>query len=121
MLSDQPTMLHLILCDAPEPWLLGFQDSGSPTHEAITELHDSIFFYLVLIAVGVGWVMTSLVVNFSAGSQPLSHKYYNHGTLVELVWTVTPALILVAIAFPSFKLLYVMDRQPFVPSLGDQS
>jgi len=97
-------------CDAPEPWLIGFQDSASPTHEGMTELHDSIFFYLIIIAVGVGWVLASLVINYSAASQPLSHKYSNHGTLVELIWTVTPALVLVAIAFPSFKLLYVMDE-----------
>jgi cytochrome c oxidase subunit 2 len=100
----------ILRCDAPEPWLLGFQDSASPTHEAITELHDSIFFYLIIIAVGVSWVITSVVINFGSATQPISHKYYNHGTLVELIWTVTPALILVAIAFPSFKLLYVMDK-----------
>src|SRR5438045_9525392 len=34
----------------------------------------------------------------------------NHGTLVELIWTITPALILILIAFPSFKLLYLMDE-----------
>lgn len=97
-------------CDAPEPWLIGFQDSASPTHEGMTELHDSILFYLIIIAVGVSWVLASLVINYASESQPLSHKYSNHGTLVELVWTVSPALVLVAIAFPSFKLLYVMDE-----------
>lgn len=97
-------------CDAPEPWLIGFQDSASPTHEGMTELHDSILFYLIIIAVGVSWVLASLVVNYGSKAQPLSHKYSNHGTLVELVWTVSPALVLVAIAFPSFKLLYVMDE-----------
>ena len=38
------------------------------------------------------------------------HKYSNHGTLIELIWTISPALVLVAIAFPSFKLLYLMDE-----------
>lgn len=104
-----PTWLTL-QCDAPEPWLMGFQDSASPTHEGMTELHDSIMFYLIIIAVGVSWVLVSLVINYGAESQPLSHKYSNHGTLVELVWTVSPALVLVAIAFPSFKLLYLMDE-----------
>lgn len=102
--------IFTLLCDAPEPWLMGFQDSASPAHEGITELHDAICFYLVIIAIGVTWALGSVVVNFSAAKQPLSHKYSNHGTLVELVWTVTPALVLVAIAFPSFKLLYVMDE-----------
>lgn len=89
---------------------MGFQDSASPTHEGITELHDGIMFYLVIIAVGVTWFLGGLVANHASSTQPLSAKYSNHGTLVELVWTVSPALVLVAIAFPSFKLLYVMDE-----------
>jgi cytochrome c oxidase subunit 2 len=84
----------------------------------MTELHNSIFYYLIAIAIGVSWIMYSIVVNFNSTTQPLSHKYYNHGTLVELVWTVTPALILVAIAFPSFKLLYVMDKILYRPILA---
>lgn len=40
----------------------------------------------------------------------ISHKYLNHGTLIELIWTITPAIILLLIAFPSFKLLYLMDE-----------
>jgi cytochrome c oxidase subunit 2 len=97
-------------CDAPEPWLLGFQDGASPTFEGITELHDTIFFYLIVIGVAVGWVLASIVSTFSENRSPISHRYANHGTLIEVVWTVTPALVLVAIAFPSFKLLYLMDE-----------
>jgi cytochrome c oxidase subunit 2 len=98
--------IHL---DAPEPWLIGFQDGASATHEGITELHDAIFFYLVLIGTGVGYMLTAVVVHHGTARSPLSHRYYNHGTLIELVWTITPALVLIAIAFPSFKLLYLMD------------
>ncbi len=98
-------------CDAPEPWHMGFQDGASPAFEGMTELHDAIFFYLIVIGVGVGWFIGSVVLSFGEARAPLTHKYYNHGTLVELIWTVTPALVLVAIAFPSFKLLYLMDYQ----------
>jgi cytochrome c oxidase subunit 2 len=42
-------------------------------------------------------------------SDKLIYKYNNHGTLVEIIWTITPAVILFAIAIPSFKLLYLMD------------
>lgn len=96
--------------DAPEPWQIGFQDGASPTFEGITELHNSIFFYLLLISVGVAWMLGSVVVNYSSTASPIVYKYANHGTLIELIWTITPALILVAIAFPSFKLLYLMDE-----------
>jgi len=40
----------------------------------------------------------------------LVYKYANHGTLIELIWTITPAIVLIMIAFPSFKLLYLMDE-----------
>lgn len=104
------SLFPLIGCDAPEPWLIGFQDGASPTFEGITELHDAIFFYLLVIGIGVAYVIGSVVVTFSESRAPLSHRYYNHGTLIELVWTITPAFILIAIAFPSFKLLYLMDE-----------
>lgn len=107
------TLLSLIynplLCDAPEPWQVGFQDGATPTFEGITELHNSIFFYLVVVAIGVTWALGSLMINFSENNSPIVYKYANHGTVLELVWTITPALILIAIAFPSFKLLYLMD------------
>jgi hypothetical protein len=95
--------------DAPEPWQLGFQDGASPTHEGITELHDTIFFYLVIILFGVMWVLSSAIVNFNSNKSQIVYKYANHGTLIELIWTITPAFVLIAIAFPSFKLLYLMD------------
>jgi cytochrome c oxidase subunit II len=78
--------------------------------EAIVELHDNIMFYLVIILFGVGWIMVSIVRNYVSDKSPISNKYLNHGTLIELIWTITPALILILIAFPSFKLLYLMDE-----------
>jgi cytochrome c oxidase subunit II len=78
--------------------------------EGIVELHNIIMFYLVIILFGVGWIMMSMVRNYINIKSPISHKYLNHGTLIELIWTITPALILILIAFPSFKLLYLMDE-----------
>jgi heme/copper-type cytochrome/quinol oxidase subunit 2 len=53
-------------------------------------------------------MMVSIIINFN--KKKISNKYVNHGTLVELIWTISPALILILIAFPSFKLLYLMDE-----------
>jgi cytochrome c oxidase subunit 1 len=97
-------------CDAPRAWGLYFQDSASPQMEAIVELHDNIMYYLAIILFGVGWIILSIVRNFVSSKSPISNKYLNHGTLIELIWTITPALILILIAFPSFKLLYLMDE-----------
>ena len=97
-------------CDAPRAWGLYFQDSASPQMEALVELHDNIMYYLVAILFAVGWIQGAIIRNFDSSKSPISNKYLNHGTLIELVWTITPALILVLIAFPSFKLLYLMDE-----------
>jgi cytochrome c oxidase subunit 2 len=110
------SLISPVLNDAPEPWQIGFQDGASPAFEGITELHSSIFFYLVVILIGVVWMMGSIMVNFNSKNAPIVYKYANHGTLIELIWTITPAFILIAIAFPSFKLLYLMD-EVFSPAL----
>ncbi len=96
--------------DAPTPWGTYFQDSATPQMEGLVELHDIIMYYLVIVLFSVGWILFSLIWNFSNNKSPISHKYLNHGTLIELIWTITPAIILIFIAFPSFKLLYLMDE-----------
>lgn len=96
--------------DAPAAWGIYFQDSASPQMEGLVELHDNIMYYLVLILFAVGWILFSIIRNYIETKSPIAHKYLNHGTLIELIWTITPAVILILIAFPSFKLLYLMDE-----------
>lgn len=96
--------------DLAQPWQLGFQDSGSPGFTGIVELHDTILFYLIIILVGVFWLLGTIIYFYNNKNSTIIHKYLNHGTLIELIWTITPALILIAIAFPSFRLLYLLDE-----------
>lgn len=103
-------ILSPVFNDAPEPMQLGFQDGASPGFSGIVDLHDSIFFYLILISVGVFWILGSVLITFNIKNSPITYKYSNHGTLIELIWTISPAFILIAIAFPSFKLLYMLDE-----------
>ena len=80
--------------------------------EGISELNAKIMFFLIIILFGVGWIMGMLILNYrniTYGREKISIRYTTHGTLIELIWTVGPALVLIAIAFPSFKLLYLMD------------
>jgi hypothetical protein len=95
--------------DVPLAWGIYFQDGASPSFEGIVDLHNRVMFYLVVILFGVLWILLSILWNFNKSRNKLVYRYLNHGTLIELIWTVGPALILVAIAFPSFKLLYLMD------------
>jgi len=96
--------------DAPVSWGLYFQDAASPSFEGVVDLHNRIMFYLVVILFGVSWILLSVIINFNKNNNKLVYRHLNHGTLIELIWTVGPALVLVAIAFPSFKLLYLMDE-----------
>ena len=100
----------IINLDFAQSYQLSFQDSGSPVFEAIINFHNYIFLYMVFILAGVLWVLIELIRHFSKVNKLISHKYLIHGTLIELIWTITPAIVLVAIAFPSFKLLYLMDE-----------
>jgi len=91
------------------PWGVYFQDSATPQFEGLVELHDNIMYILIIILFSVGWILYSIVWNYNYDKSPFSHKYLRHGTLIELIWTITPAVVLILIAFPSFKLLYLMD------------
>jgi cytochrome c oxidase subunit 2 len=55
-------------------------------------------------------MITQIVLSFRLKKRAITHKYLTNGTTLEIIWTLTPALILVTIAFPSFKLLYLMDE-----------
>jgi hypothetical protein len=104
------SIFNIILNDVAEPWQLGFQDSAAGGFTGLVTLHNTIGFYLIVISFSVFWVLFSLIYYYSSNKNPIAHKYLTHGTVLELVWTITPALILIAIAFPSFRLLYLMDE-----------
>jgi len=70
----------------------------------IIELHDTIMFYLIVLGVVVLWIATSLMFN----KDYLANLA--HGNLIELIWTITPSIILWMIGIPSLKLLYMMDE-----------
>ena len=74
-------MFNIIFNDAPQPWQIGFQDSAAPGLTGIVELHNTIFFYLVVIFVGVFWVLGSIFYYYNSRKSPIVHKYLNHGTL----------------------------------------
>lgn len=105
-----PFFSNTIFNDAPHVWQYGFQDSAAPAFTGIVTLHNTIGFYLIVLCFIVFWALTSIVFYYGYNRNPIAYKYLNHGTIVELVWTITPALILIAIAFPSFRLLYLMDN-----------
>jgi len=100
--------------DSATPWQFGLQDAATPVAEGIINLHHDLMFFLVFIfffvLVSLSWtVVTYSAQNRSSYAEP-SDSGVVHGTLIEIVWTVTPSLILVIVAIPSFALLYSIDE-----------
>jgi cytochrome c oxidase subunit 2 len=112
------SIFNTIFNDAPQPWQLGFQDSAAPGFTGLVTLHNTIGFYLIIICFAVFWAFFSLIYYYSSNNNPIAHKYLTHGTVLELIWTITPALILIVVAFPSFRLLYLMDYPGLYPDLA---
>lgn len=96
-------------CDAPEPWQTGIQDPATPVLEGIIYFHNYLMFFLILIAVFVFWMLYFVLTNFNKDVHPVPEKFTHH-SLLEIVWTLIPAVILLFIAVPSFALLYSLDE-----------
>jgi len=96
-------------CDAATPWQLTFQDPATPIMEGIVHFHNDVMVVLVFIALFVLYMMTRIYLSFNDTVQK-EPEVFIHGTVLEIVWTIIPALILVTIAVPSFALLYSMDE-----------
>lgn len=96
--------------DVPAFYQFGFQDSASPVMEGIVNFHNYVMIFISFIVAGVIWMLTAIIIEYAKSNRVISHKYLVHGTTIEIVWTITPAIILVFIAFPSFKLIYLMDE-----------
>jgi len=93
----------------PTDWQLGFQDAHSPTMERIISLNDILFWICVAISVFVIGLMAYIFIRFNRKRNPTPKKF-SHNSLIEVIWTVVPVIILVAIAVPSLRLLFYMDR-----------
>lgn len=82
-----------------------FLDSGSYIMDGIISLNDHILYFEILLLVIVIWMLVLLFFYKS----PFSVKDLVHGSILEIVWTLIPAFILILIGLPSFRLLYLMD------------
>ena len=101
------------LADKPRPWQIGFQDGASPIMVQIDAFHNLMLVILALVALFVLGLLVYVMFRFKAARNPNPSKV-THNTVVEVVWTVVPVIILVLIAIPSFKLLYAQKVVPEV-------
>jgi cytochrome c oxidase subunit 2 len=96
-------------CDAAINWQYGFQDPATPVALGIFCFHHDLMFVLVMVVVFVSWVLFRVLVLFSNGARVMPTQLV-HGTVLEIVWTLVPAFILIVVAVPSFSLLYSIDE-----------
>src|SRR3546814_5890159 len=90
------------LAAQPAEWQLGFQPAATPIMEQVDSFHDLLLVIITLICVLVLVLMVYTMWRFSAKRNPVPSRT-THNTLIEMLWTVVPVVILVAIAVPSFK------------------
>lgn len=93
----------------PEPWQLGLQTPASPVAERLVAFHDFLLIIITIISLIVLALLAWCAVRYNAKANPVASKN-SHNTLLEIVWTAIPVVILVVIAVPSYRLLYFMDR-----------
>ena len=93
----------------PREWQMGLQNAVTPFAQAGDDFHNLLLIIITLITVFVLALLIIVMVRFNAKRNPVPSKT-THNTLIEVVWTVVPVLILVVIAIPSFRLLYLGDR-----------
>ena len=95
----------------PKDWQLGFQEAASENMTMITDFNNFLLILMTAISVFVLGLMLYVMLRFNARANPKPSST-THNTLVEVVWTVVPIVILVVIAIPSFRLLYFQRDIP---------
>jgi len=93
----------------PHRWQLNLQTPASPVMEKMYDFHTLLLWIISIISVFVLILLLIVIFRFNEKANPVPSKT-THNTLLEVIWTGIPVLILVAIAVPSYQLLYFYDR-----------
>nr|WNH38444.1 cytochrome c oxidase subunit II [Chaetodon trifascialis] len=86
------------------PTQLGFQDAASPIMEELLHFHDHALMIVFMISTLVLYIIVAMVTT------EVTNKHILDSQEIEIVWTILPAVILVLIALPSLRILYLMDE-----------
>jgi cytochrome c oxidase subunit II len=95
----------------PAPWQLGLQESASPVMTDITSFHNFLLWIISAITLFILVLLLIVMVRFNARANPTPSRT-THNPVIEIIWTIVPVVILVAIAIPSFRLLFVELEPP---------
>jgi len=95
----------------PAPWQLGLQPAATPVMVDIVWFHDLLLWIISAITLFVLVLLGIIVVRFNARANPTPSRT-THNTPIEVLWTILPVIILVVIAVPSFRLLFLELDEP---------
>ena len=99
------------LADRPEPWQIGLQQPVTPVADKVIELHNWLLVIIFAVVIFVLALLGYVCWRFRASANPTPSQT-SHNTIIEILWTVLPVLILLFIAVPSFRLLYFQEAVP---------
>ena len=103
--------MFFVFCDAATSWQIGLQDPATPVAEGIIRFHHDLIFIIIFVVIFVSWIISRILFHFNKEKNPsISPTNVVHGTTIEVIWTLIPALLLIVIAVPSFALLYSVDE-----------
>lgn len=99
-------------------WILGLQNSNTPIYDIIIFFHDFTIIILVFIIILIFLIIICIITN------KFTNRFILEGNIIEILWTIIPIIILIFIAIPSIKILYLTDEIPInnitIKSLGHQ-
>ncbi|ETO91489.1 MAG: cytochrome c oxidase, subunit II [Candidatus Xenolissoclinum pacificiensis L6] len=95
----------------PEQWQLGFQEAGNNFMRKVTAFQNLIFIIMFLIVLFVTMITIYVLIRYNKKSNPVPSTT-SHNTAIEIAWTLIPILIVIAISFPSIKLLSYSEKIP---------
>ena len=102
--------VHLAMAEVPHPWEMGMVQGDTPVRDRVDWFHNMILLPITtVITVLVLGLLVYTMWRFNAKRHPVPSKT-THNTVLEVVWTIVPLLILIAIWWPSIKLLYYADK-----------
>nr|YP_011010643.1 cytochrome c oxidase subunit 2 [Halobates whiteleggei]WPW47323.1 cytochrome c oxidase subunit 2 [Halobates whiteleggei] len=83
---------------------INFQDPNSPLMEQLMFFHDNTMIILIMITTLIAWIMLKMLFN------KMINRFMMENQMIEIIWTIIPAMILILIALPSLRILYMMDE-----------
>ena len=101
-----------LLANEPKDWQLGFQKSASKSMDDIVWFHDYMLVPIITaITAFVLFLLLYVCIKYRASKNKVPSTT-SHNTMIEVIWTLVPCLILIVMAVPSFKVLYSQDEIP---------